>query len=170
MKNNDHSLIFLSSNATAIEIFKWICKVKLLRCFQSNFCSRSQMNQTICPFEDFKILFLGMGELPHGCHSDRGRLIMTGTDHNVAGTWETRRMTAEGGCPAGRPVPTWRIPTTRAFQGNVAAEPSEHGCFIIPFYPQGNGGPAKQIRNAFRTKFNYTYLFLSFLYFLYLTM
>ena len=101
MKNNDHSLIFLSSNATAIEIFKWICKVKLLRCFQSNFCSRSQMNQTICPFEDFKILFLGMGELPHGCHSDRGRLIMTGTDHNVAGTWETRRMTAEGGCPAG---------------------------------------------------------------------
>lgn len=100
MKNNDHSLIFLSSNATAIEIFKWICKVKLLRCFQSNFCSRSQMNQTICPFEDFKILFIGMGELPHGCHGDRDRLIMTGTDHSVAGTWETRRMTAEGGCPA----------------------------------------------------------------------
>ena len=66
----------------------------------SNFCSRSQMNQTICPFEDFKILFLGMGELPHGCHGDRDRLIMTGTDHSVAGTWETRRMTAEGGCPA----------------------------------------------------------------------
>ena len=86
------------------------------------------------------------------------------------GTWSRAGVGTEGGCPAGRPVPTWRIPTTRAFQGNVAAEPSEHGCFIIPFYPQGNGGPAKQIRNAFRTKFNYTYLFLSFLYFLYLTM
>ena len=85
-------------------------------------------------------------------------------------TWSRAGVGTEGGWPAGRPVPTWRIPTTRAFQGNAAAEPSEHGCFVLSFYPQGNGGLAQQIRNAFRTKFNYTYLFLPFVYFLYLTM
>lgn len=42
-----------------------------------------------------------MGELPHGCHGHRDRLIMTGIDHNVAGTCETKRMIVEGGCPAG---------------------------------------------------------------------
>ena len=83
------------------------------------------------------------------------------------GTW-SRAGGTEASCPAGWPVPTRRIPTTRAFQASVAAEASEHGCFISPFYTRGNGGPAKQIRNAFRTKFNYMYLFLPSLYFLYL--
>lgn len=82
-----------------------------------------------------------------------------------AGGWGCR-----GWLPSWTAYPNTENPTTRAFQGNVAAETSEHGCFITPFYTHGNGGPAKQTRNAFRTKFNCTYLFLPSLYFLYLTM
>lgn len=44
-------LISLFSNATTIKI---IYRINLLQCFQSNFCSKSQINQTIYPFEDFK--------------------------------------------------------------------------------------------------------------------
>lgn len=77
---------------------------------------------------------------------------------------------SRGWLPSWTANPNTENATTRAFQGNVAAETSECGCFITPFYTHGNGGPAKHIRNAFRTKFNCTYLFLPSLYFLYLTL
>lgn len=38
----------------------WIYNIKLLRCFQSKFCSNAQINQTFCPFEDSNIQVLDM--------------------------------------------------------------------------------------------------------------